>query len=117
MHEESYQISKKVYDNIKKAKSEKRPIVAVGTTSCRTLETLAKTASLAGLEGHTNLFIYPGYQFKMADILITNFHLPYSTLLMLVYAFGGKDLIAKAYQEAIKEKYRFYSYGDVMLII
>ena len=120
MHEESYQVSKKVYDNIKKAKSEKRPIVAVGTTSCRTLETLAKTTeltALAGLEGHTNLFIYPGYQFKMADILITNFHLPYSTLLMLVYAFGSKNLIAKAYQEAIKEKYRFYSYGDAMLII
>ena len=114
MHEESYKVSQAADNNIQKSKARGRPIVAVGTTSCRTLETLAQKNSL---EGNTNLFIYPGYQFKMTDILVTNFHLPYSTLLMLVYAFGGKDLMAKAYQEAIKEKYRFYSYGDGMLIL
>lgn len=89
-------------------------VVAVGTTSCRVLETFAHNKKHAG---STDIFIYPGYKFKMTDALITNFHLPYSTLLMLVCAFGGYDLVMKAYKEAIKKRYRFYSYGDAMLII
>jgi len=89
-------------------------IVAVGTTTCRVLETVAKTKVYTG---STDIFIYPGYKFQTIDALITNFHLPYSTLLMLVCAFGGYDLVMKAYKEAIKERYRFYSYGDAMLII
>ena len=114
MHKEDYKISKATSERLKQYKAKGKTIVAVGTTSCRVLETLAQTKNL---EGETNIFIYPGYSFKMTDILITNFHLSYSTLLMLVYAFGGKDLISRAYQEAIKQKYRFYSYGDAMVII
>jgi len=89
-------------------------VVAVGTTSCRALETFAHNKKHSG---STNMFIYPGYKFQVVDALITNFHLPYSTLLMLVCAFGGYDLVMRAYKEAIKERYRFYSYGDAMLII
>jgi len=114
MHEESFEVSEDVYQKILKSKKEHRPICAVGTTSCRVLETLAIEKKL---KGTTNLFVFPGFSFRMADCLVTNFHLPYSSLLMLVCAFGGYDLIVKAYQEAIKEKYRFYSYGDAMLII
>jgi S-adenosylmethionine:tRNA ribosyltransferase-isomerase len=90
-----------------------RRVFAVGTTSCRTLETWA----LGKNEGYTDLFIYPGYKFQMVDCLLTNFHLPKTTLFMLVCAFSGETLAKKAYAEAIKEKYRFYSYGDAMLII
>ena len=114
MHEESYDVSKVVYQDILKNKVNNMPLCAVGTTSCRVLESLAQQGQLSGT---TNLFVYPGYSFKMTDFLITNFHLPYSSLLILVSAFGGYDLIMKAYQEAIEEKYRFYSYGDAMLII
>ena len=89
-------------------------VVAVGTTSCRALETFVHNKKNAG---STDIFIYPGYKFQAVDALITNFHLPYSTLLMLVCAFGGYDLVMKAYKEAIKERYRFYSYGDAMLIL
>jgi S-adenosylmethionine:tRNA ribosyltransferase-isomerase len=87
----------------------------VGTTSCRVLETLAKNSSR--LSGETDIFIYPGYTFRSIDILITNFHLPRSTLLMLIYAFGGTKLMKEAYAQAIREKYRFYSYGDAMIIL
>ena len=90
------------------------PVVAIGTTSCRVLESVAKSQVYTG---STGIFIYPGYKFQVVDALITNFHLPYSTLLMLVCAFGGYDLVMKAYKEAIKERYRFYSYGDAMLIL
>lgn len=114
MHEESYAVAAKIYETILKAPKNRQNICAVGTTSCRVLESLGKGASLAG---QTNLFVYPGFSFTMTDCLLTNFHLPYSSLLMLVCAFGGYDLVMKAYQEAIKEKYRFYSYGDAMLII
>lgn len=114
MHSESYEMTQDVVDMIRQKKLLKHPIVAVGTTSCRTLESFAKTNLL---KAETKLFLYPGASFKMVDILITNFHLPKSTLLMLVSAFAGTDLIKKAYQEAIKEKYRFYSYGDAMMII
>jgi len=114
MHEEEYALSSRAWQNIKKAKKEGRSIVAVGTTSNRVLETVAQNGQL---KGNTNIFIYPGYSFKMANTLVTNFHLPYSTLLMLVYAFGGKEFMERAYKEAIRERYRFYSYGDAMIII
>lgn len=114
MHQESYSVSPKGWQRIKTARRQGQKIIAVGTTSCRVLETAAATG--AG-EGETEIFIYPGYQFRMTDILLTNFHLPQSTLLMLVSAFGGMDLIKKAYREAIEQKYRFYSYGDAMVII
>ncbi len=114
MHFEDYSVTKATLIRIQKSKDQGRKIVAVGTTSCRVLETVARNNVLSG---STNIFMYPGYQFKMIDCLITNFHLPYSTLLMLVYAFGGEKLMKTAYKEAIKEKYRFYSYGDGMIIL
>lgn len=114
MHFESYEIANKALQKIIALRKSGRKSVAVGTTSCRVLESVAKTGLL---KGETDLFIYPGYQFQMTDALITNFHLPYSSLLLLVYAFGGTDLIRRAYSEAIKEKYRFFSYGDCMLIL
>jgi len=113
MHEEHYVITPAVAANIKSAKQIGRNVVAVGTTSCRTLEAYARTGKLADA---TRLFLYPGQDFRVVDVLITNFHLPRSTLLMLVSAFGGLKLIRKAYAEAIREKYRFYSYGDAMII-
>lgn len=113
MHFEDYEIPAASARAITAAKEKGRAVVAVGTTSCRVLEFFAQDGRL---KGSTNLFIYPGYRFKMTDILITNFHLPASTLLMLVYAFGGTELMKRAYREAIEKKYRFYSYGDAMLI-
>jgi S-adenosylmethionine:tRNA ribosyltransferase-isomerase len=110
MHTEYFSIKKEVLARIKKAKQEKRRIIAVGTTSCRVLESNKNKNS-------TNIFIYPGYKFKYINSLITNFHLPKSTLLMLVSAFAGTKKIKKAYHEAIRKKYRFYSFGDAMLII
>jgi S-adenosylmethionine:tRNA ribosyltransferase-isomerase len=114
MHSEDYSMSASSFARVCKARDQGRRIVAVGTTSCRVLESVAQNNQLSG---STNIFIYPGFSFKMADCLITNFHLPASTLLMLVYAFGGIQLMKKAYQEAIRQKYRFYSYGDAMIII
>lgn len=114
MHSEHYHITKPVYQRLLKARQEKKPVMAVGTTSARVIESLAREKPL---EADTDIFIYPGIQFRWVDILLTNFHLPYSTLLMLVYAFGGPELIKKAYVQAIEHKYRFYSYGDAMLII
>lgn len=114
MHTEEYSVAQKTFAALNKAKQEGRKIVAVGTTSCRVIETVAASGTL---KGETDIFIYPGCRFRMTDILVTNFHLPFSTLLMLVYAFGTTELIKRAYQEAIKQKYRFYSYGDAMIII
>ncbi len=114
MFEEEYAMSPSAWENIQKVKNKGRKIVAVGTTSTRVLETAALNGKL---KGSTNIFIYPGYSFQIVDALITNFHLPCSTLLMLVYAFGGVQLMRQAYQEAIDLKYRFYSYGDAMLIL
>ena len=114
MHVEDYSVTQKTLNTIKKAKTDGRKVVAVGTTSCRVLESVAVNGPL---KGSTDIFIYPGYQFRMVDILLTNFHLPLSTLLILVYAFGTKDLMARVYREAVKKKYRFFSYGDAMLII
>lgn len=114
IHEEAYEVSVAVHKKLLSDKKKKRPICAVGTTSCRVLETLGRKGNLSGI---TNLFAYPGFSFTMTDHLVTNFHLPHSSLLMLVSAFGGYELIRQAYQEAIKKEYRFYSYGDAMLII
>ena len=114
MHTEHYSIAPSVYKAVAKSQVDARPLIAVGTTSCRVLEAVAQSKVLAG---STDIFIYPGYEFRSVDALITNFHLPNSTLLMLVCAFGGYDLVMQAYQEAIKNHYRFYSYGDAMLIL
>ena len=117
MHSEYFELSQSSADQINAAKREGRKIVAVGTTSVRALETVASNCSVNPYQGYTDIFIYPGYQFKVIDALVTNFHLPKSTLLMLVSAFAGHEFIFKAYQEAIAQKYRFYSYGDAMLIL
>ena len=103
---------------VNEAKKNKKRVCAIGTTSMRTIETsVSTTGDLKPFNGWTNKFIFPPYEFSIADSLITNFHTPLSTLLMMISAFCGHDLMMKAYQEAIKEKYRFYSYGDAMLIL
>ena len=118
MHSEHFYIKQEDVEKINQAKREGRRVISVGTTSCRVLETVAdERGMLSKAEGDTKIFIYPGYQFKCLDGLITNFHLPQSTLLMLVSALAGKDYIMKAYEEAVKEKYRFFSFGDAMFII
>ena len=117
MHSEFYTMSKEVADILNKAKEEKRRIISVGTTSTRTLETIAnKYSSFKECSGYTDIFIYPGYEFKAIDALITNFHLPKSTLIMLVSALSTKEIILKAYEEAVKNNYRFFSFGDAMFI-
>ncbi len=118
MHSEFYVMSKETSDILNKAKEEKRRIIAVGTTSTRTLETIASNNNgmFKQCSGNTDIFIYPGYKFKAIDALITNFHLPKSTLVMLVSALAGRENILNAYNEAIKEKYRFFSFGDAMFI-
>jgi len=118
MEEEEYHLSEQTAERINAAKRDGRKIIAVGTTTTRTLESAAQ-ADGAVQPGHhrTNLFIYPGYHFKIIDGLITNFHLPRSTLLLLVAACAGRELILKAYAEAVAQRYRFYSYGDAMLIV
>lgn len=118
MHSEYYSISKEVADELNNVRKNGGRIIAVGTTSTRTLETVAsKYNEFRECSGTTNIFIYPGYEFKAIDGLITNFHLPKSTLVMLVSAFSKKEYIINAYMEAQKEKYRFFSFGDAMLII
>ena len=116
MHSEFYSINRSDYKKIIEAKKKKQRIITVGTTSTRTLESIFSHYK-KDLSGWTDIFIYPGYKFKAINAMLTNFHLPKSTLLMLVSAFAGKNKINKAYLEAIKKKYRFYSYGDAMLII
>ncbi|MBQ8887579.1 MAG: tRNA preQ1(34) S-adenosylmethionine ribosyltransferase-isomerase QueA [Candidatus Gastranaerophilales bacterium] len=117
MDSEAFEITEETAEIINKAKAEGKNIVAVGTTSVRTLETVMnKYGEIIPVQDSSELFIYPGYEFKIVDKLITNFHLPKSTLLMLVSALATKDFIFKAYEEAIKEEYRFYSYGDCMFI-
>ncbi|MBS3818395.1 tRNA preQ1(34) S-adenosylmethionine ribosyltransferase-isomerase QueA [bacterium] len=117
MGEETYTLTKESAQSIQKAKKENLPVVAVGTTSVRALESSFNGKNLQPGTHSTDLFIYPGYRFKVVERLLTNFHLPKSTLLMLVSAFAGVDLIKKAYREAVEHKYRFYSYGDCMLIL
>ena len=117
MHTEHFYIKKEDVEKINSAKKEGRRVIAVGTTSCRVLETIAdENGFVKETEEDTGIFIYPGYKFKCLDGLITNFHLPQSTLLMLVSALAGKDYIMRAYKEAVKEKYRFFSFGDAMFI-
>lgn len=118
MHSEHYYIKQEDVDKINNARKNGGRIISVGTTSCRVLESIAdENGFVQETEGDTSIFIYPGYKFKCIDGLITNFHLPESTLLMLVSALAGKDYIMKAYNEAVKEKYRFFSFGDAMLIL
>lgn len=117
MHSETFEISEKAAEQINRAKREGKKIIAVGTTTVRTLETaFQKFGCIKPCHDHSELFIYPPYEFKVIDNLITNFHLPKSTLLMLVSALAGKDFIFEAYKKAIENKYRFFSYGDCMLI-
>ena len=118
MHKEHFYIKQEDVEKINKAKKEGHRIIAVGTTSCRVLESIAdENGYVKPIEADTGIFIYPGYKFKCIDGLITNFHLPESTLIMLVSALAGKDYIMHAYEEAVKEKYRFFSFGDAMAIL
>lgn len=117
MHTEHYYIKKEDADKINKAKENGHKVIACGTTSCRVLESVADDKGLVKeVEGDTSIFIYPGYKFKCIDSLITNFHLPESTLIMLVSTLAGKDFIMNAYNEAVKERYKFFSFGDAMII-
>ena len=118
MHTEFYQMSAEAARTLNKARRNGQRIICVGTTSVRTLESVyQKYGEFLECSGDTNIFIYPGYQFKAVDAMITNFHLPKSTLIMMISAFAGKDFIFEAYQHAIEEKYRFFSFGDSMFII
>ena len=118
MHSETFEITQEAAEKINNAKANGKKLIAVGTTTVRTLETAyQKYGCIKACHDHSELFIYPPYEFKVIDKLITNFHLPKSTLLMLVSALAGKDFIFKAYEEAIKNEYRFFSYGDCMLIL
>lgn len=118
MHSEHYYIKKEDADKINNAKKNGKRIISVGTTSCRVLESIAdEKGFVKETEGDTSIFIYPGYKFKCIDSLITNFHLPESTLVMLVSALAGKDFILKAYKEAVEKEYRFFSFGDAMIIL
>lgn len=117
MHSEYYTMSKETAKLINETKEMGGRIIAVGTTSCRTLETIANEEGKVREEaGWTDIFMYPGYKFKLVDALITNFHLPQSTLLMLVSAFSSREIIISAYEEAVREKYRFFSFGDAMFL-
>ncbi len=116
MHEEAYDVPEQTAAVVNKALTEGRRVVAVGTTSLRTLEAACVNGRVAAGSGRTSLFIYPGYQFRAVGALLTNFHLPRSTLLMLVCALAGRDRVMAAYTHAINERYRFYSYGDAMLV-
>jgi len=116
MHSEYLEVDGKVCDQVNAARSAGRRVIAVGTTAVRALETAATGDKLAPFNGETDIFIYPGYRFQIVDALLTNFHLPESTLLMLVCAFAGIDNALRAYRHAVREKYRFYSYGDAMFV-
>ncbi len=117
MHSEYYQVSKEAADKINAAKSRGGRVICVGTTSCRTVESAADEYGMVQPgSGNTEIFIYPGYRFRVLDALITNFHLPESTLVMLVSALAGRENVLRAYEEAIRERYRFFSFGDAMLV-
>jgi len=118
MHSEHYHVSKEAADAINEARASGGRVVAVGTTSVRTLETVARPdGTIAPGEGWTSIFIYPGYTFRAVDAMVTNFHLPKSTLVMMVSAFADREFILSAYREAVAERYRFFSFGDAMLIL
>ena len=117
MHSEFCMISQETADTINKTKKNGGRVICVGTTSCRTIESFAaEDGTMSERSGWTNIFIYPGYQFKVLDALITNFHLPQSTLIMLVSALAGREHVLAAYEEAVRERYRFFSFGDAMFI-
>lgn len=116
MHKEWYTVSRNVADEINKAKKEGRRIIAVGTTSVRTLESAGQSGQVVPGANWTSLYIYPGYQWKIVDAIVTNFHLPESTLIMMMASFAGREHILAAYKEAVKQKYRFFSFGDAMFI-
>ena len=117
MHSEHYYIKQEDVEKINNAKKNGNRVIAVGTTSCRVLESVAdENGMMREIENDTNIFIYPGYKFKCIDCLITNFHLPESTLIMLVSALAGRDFVMEAYEEAVREKYKFFSFGDAMFI-
>lgn len=118
MHAEHYELSPATADVINRTRERGGRVIAVGTTSCRTLESVGLTdGKILPAEGWTDIFIYPGYSFQVLDGLLTNFHLPESTLIMLVSAFAGYDNTMAAYQHAVQERYRFFSFGDAMLIL
>lgn len=118
MHSEHFYIKQEEAEKINQAKKNGHKVIAVGTTSCRVLESVAdENGIVKEIEGDTSIFIYPGYKFKCIDRLITNFHLPESTLIMLVSSLAGKDFVMKAYEEAVNEKYQFFSFGDAMIIL
>lgn len=118
MHSEHYEVPEETAELIKKTKQRGKRVIAVGTTSCRTLESVAaEHGEVVPCEGFTEIFIYPGFEFKVLDGLVTNFHLPESTLIMLVSAFAGYDNIMNAYKTAVEERYRFFSFGDAMAIL
>lgn len=116
MHSEFYEVTKEAADTINETKKSGGRVICVGTTSCRTIESAAVDGIVKPGSDNTEIFIYPGYKFQVLDCLITNFHLPESTLIMLVSALAGRDNVLKAYNEAVKEKYRFFSFGDAMFI-
>ena len=117
MHTEFYQVEKSQADIINNAKKNNNRVICVGTTSCRTVESAAdENGMVQATSGDTSIFIYPGYKFKVLDGLITNFHLPESTLIMLVSALAGKESVLNAYKVAVDEKYRFFSFGDAMFV-
>jgi S-adenosylmethionine:tRNA ribosyltransferase-isomerase len=117
MHKEFYQVSQATVDAVEQARARGGRVVAIGTTAVRALESASRSGSLQAGFGDTDLFITPGYEFKSVDAMLTNFHLPESTLLMLISAFAGYDAVMQAYQHAIQQQYRFFSYGDAMVII
>ena len=114
---EHYSVPNETVEKIKACKARGGRVISVGTTSCRTLESAAQSGELKPGSGDTGIFIYPGYRFKVIDGLLTNFHLPESTLIMLVSAFLGREKTLAAYEEAIRERYRFFSFGDAMIIV
>lgn len=118
MHSEFYHIDEAAAEKINRAKENGKRVICVGTTSCRTIESAAdENGRLKPASGWTDIFIYPGYSFKVLDCLITNFHLPESTLVMLVSALAGRENVLEAYEEAVRERYRFFSFGDAMLVV
>ncbi|MEG1773305.1 MAG: S-adenosylmethionine:tRNA ribosyltransferase-isomerase, partial [Oscillospiraceae bacterium] len=118
MHSEHIFLPQETADAINRTKQRGNRVIAVGTTSCRTLEAVGQHGGpLSAFEGYTDIFLYPGQEFHVIDGLITNFHLPESTLVMLVAAFTSREIILNAYKEAVKERYRFFSFGDAMLIL
>ncbi len=117
MHKEWLRVDQALVDKVAETRAQGGRIVALGTTSVRALETAARCGELRAFEGDSDIFIYPGFQFQVVDAMITNFHLPKSTLLMLVSAFAGRDNVLRAYREAVAARYRFFSYGDAMLVL